>query len=127
MQARSCGKSDLVLSVLGLGCWSFGGGAYWGRCDQADADAVVRRAVELGITYFDVAEAYNNGRSEESLGIALKGVPREKVLIGSKVSPSHCYANTLPAYCDASLRRLGLDYLDLYMIHWPIHPHSNML
>jgi len=51
----------------GLGCWSFGGGAYWGDCHQADADAVVRRAYELGINYFDAAEAYNAGRSEESL------------------------------------------------------------
>jgi myo-inositol catabolism protein IolS len=124
MEGRRCGKSDWTLSALGLGCWSFGGGAYWGDCNQADADAVVRRAVELGITYFDAAEAYNNGRSEAALGIALKGVPREQVLIGTKVSPSHCYSQALPTHCDASLRRLGLDYLDLYMVHWPIHPHS---
>jgi aryl-alcohol dehydrogenase-like predicted oxidoreductase len=114
----------LTLSALGLGCWSFGGGTYWGDCDQADADAVVRRAVELGITYFDAAEAYNAGRSEESLGKALVGVPRERVIIGTKVSPSNCYARTLPGHCEASLRRLGLEYVDLYMIHWPIHPHS---
>jgi aryl-alcohol dehydrogenase-like predicted oxidoreductase len=107
-----------------LGCWSFGGGAYWGDCDQADADAVVRRAVDLGITYFDAAEAYNAGRSEESLGEALRGIPRDRVVIGTKVSPSNCYASTLPQHCEASLRRLGLDYIDLYMIHWPIHPHS---
>jgi aryl-alcohol dehydrogenase-like predicted oxidoreductase len=107
-----------------LGCWSFGGGTYWGECDQTDADAVVRRAFELGITYFDAAEAYNAGRSEESLGKALHGIPRDRVVIGTKVSPSNCYAETLPAHCDASLRRLGLEYIDLYMIHWPIHPHS---
>ncbi len=124
MEFRRCGKSDLTLSVLGLGCWSFGGGAYWGDCDQAEADAVVRRAVELGITYFDAAEAYNAGRSEESLGKALTGIPRDRVIVGTKVSPSNCYARTLPAHCEASLRRLGLEYLDLYMIHWPIHPHS---
>jgi aryl-alcohol dehydrogenase-like predicted oxidoreductase len=107
-----------------LGCWSFGGGAYWGNCDQADAAAVVRRAVELGITYFDAAEAYNEGRSEDSLGEALRGIPRDRVIVGTKVSPSNCYADTLPTHCETSLRRLGLDYLDLYMIHWPIHPHS---
>jgi aryl-alcohol dehydrogenase-like predicted oxidoreductase len=114
----------LTLPALGIGCWSFGGGAYWGECRQEDADRVVRRAVDLGITYFDTAEAYNDGRSEESLGKALRGTPRDRVLIGSKVSPSHCYAGTLPRHCEASLRRLGLDHLDLYMIHWPIHPHS---
>jgi len=124
VELRRCGKSDLILPALGLGCWSFGGGAYWGDCKQSDADAVVRRSVELGITYFDSAEAYNNGRSEESLGAALQGMPREKVVVGTKVSPSNCYARTLPAHCESSLRRLGLDYIDIYMIHWPIHPHS---
>jgi len=124
MEHRQCGRSALKLSAFGVGCWSFGGGAYWGECRQEDTDAVVRRAVDLGITYFDTAEAYNDGRSESSLGQALKGIPRDRVLIGSKVSPSHCYAETLPRHCEASLRRLGLDYLDLYMIHWPIHPHS---
>ncbi len=124
MELKRCGTSRLTLSALGLGCWSFGGGAYWGACDQADADAVVRRAIELGINYFDAAEAYNAGRSEESLGKALAGIPREKVCIGTKVSPSNCYARTLPLHCEGSLRRLGLEYVDLYMIHWPIHPHS---
>src|SRR5512146_626921 len=124
LELRRCGTSRLTLSALGLGCWSFGGGACWGACDQADADAVVRRAFELGINYFDAAEAYNAGRSEESLGKALAGIPREEVRIGTKVSPSNCYARTLPSHCEGSLRRLGLEYVDLYMIHWPIHPHS---
>lgn len=124
MELRQCGKSSLKLSALGMGCWSFGGGAYWGETDQKDVDAVVRRSVELGINYFDAAEAYNDGRSEESLGRAVKGLPRDKLLIGTKVSPSNCYAKTLPTHCEASLGRLGLDHLDLYMIHWPIHPHS---
>jgi len=124
LELRRCGTSDLTLSALGLGCWSFGGGAYWGDCHQADADAVVRRAFELGINYFDAAEAYNAGRSEESLGKALQDIPRDRVVIGTKVSPSNCYARTLPTHCEASLRRLGLDYIDVYMIHWPIHPHS---
>lgn len=124
MELRPCGKSSLKLSALGLGCWSFGGGAYWGDCNQQDVDAVVRRSVQLGINYFDAAEAYNDGRSEESLGQAVKGLPREKLVIGTKVSPPNCYAKMLPQHCEASLRRLGLDHVDLYMIHWPIHPHS---
>lgn len=124
VEQRECGRTGLRLSALGIGCWSFGGGAYWGECPQAETEAVVRRAVELGISYFDTAEAYNDGRSETALGLALRGVDRDRVLVGSKVSPSHCYAKTLPRHCEASLRRLGLDYLDLYMIHWPIHPPS---
>jgi len=124
VELRPCGKSNLKLSALGLGCWSFGGGAYWGECSQQDANAVVRRSIELGINYFDTAEAYNDGRSEESLGQAVKGLPRDTLIIGTKVSPSNCYASTLPKHCEASLGRLGLDHVDLYMIHWPIHPHS---
>lgn len=124
MELRQCGAKGPRLSAVGLGCWEFGGGAYWGPCHQEDADTVVRRAVELGINYFDTAEAYNDGRSETSLGRALAGMPRDQVIVGTKVSPSNCYAKTLVAHCEASLRRLGLDYIDLYMIHWPIHPHS---
>jgi aryl-alcohol dehydrogenase-like predicted oxidoreductase len=114
----------LILSALGVGCWSFGGGEYWGKQDQADADEVVRRAFDLDITYFDTAEAYNEGRSEASLGQAIRGIPRDKIVIGTKISPSNTDPEVLPQHCEASLRRLGTDYLDLYMVHWPISPHS---
>ena len=124
MEQRQCGHSGLTLSVLGLGCWSFGGGEYWGPVEQSDVDTVVRRAFELGITYFDTAEAYNDGRSEASLGRALRGSPRDQVVIGTKVSPAHMQPYGLPGRCEASLRRLGTDYLDIYMVHWPITLHS---
>ena len=120
MEQRQCGHSGPTLSVLGLGCWSFGGGEYWGPVEQSDVDAVVRRAFELGITYFDTAEAYNDGRSEASLGRALRGSPRDQVVIGTKVSPAHVQPDVLPGRCEASLRRLGTDYIDIYMVHWPI-------
>ena len=67
MQMRDCGKSGLKISALGVGCWSFGGGQYWGAQAQEDVDQVVRRAVELGITYFDTAEAYNEGSGPRSV------------------------------------------------------------
>jgi aryl-alcohol dehydrogenase-like predicted oxidoreductase len=124
METRSCGNSELRLSVLGTGCWAFGGGDYWGDQSQKDVNEVVRRSVELGINYFDTAEAYNNGRSEKSLGQAVRGIDREKIIIGTKVSPSNCYRETLIRHCEASLGRLGTEYIDLYMIHWPVHPHS---
>jgi aryl-alcohol dehydrogenase-like predicted oxidoreductase len=124
MDTRHCGNSDLRLPVLGMGCWSFGGGEYWGLQDQSDVDAVVRRAIELGVTYFDTAEAYNEGRSERSLGQALSGLSRNEVLIGTKISPSHVQPDVLTRHCEASLRRLGTDTIDLYMVHWPITPHS---
>jgi aryl-alcohol dehydrogenase-like predicted oxidoreductase len=120
MELRECGRSGLKLPVLGLGCWAFGGGEYWGRHEQSDVDAVVRRALELGVSYFDTAEVYNDGRSEASLGQALRGLPRHQVLIGTKVSPASVQPDVLPRRCEASLRRLGTDSIDLYMVHWPI-------
>lgn len=124
MEKRRCGNSGLELSVLGIGCWSFGGGTYWGDQDQSDVNRVVRRAVELGISYFDTAEVYNDGRSESSLGKAIRGLPRDKIIIGTKISPSNVQPKVLFAHCDASLKRLDTDYIDLYMVHWPITPHS---
>lgn len=124
MELRNCGTSDLKLSAIGTGCWPFGGGDYWGDQNQKDVDDVVRASVDLGINYFDTAEAYNEGRSEESLGLAIKDLPRDKVVIGTKISPSNAYPDTLVEHCEASLKRLGTDYIDLYMVHWPIHAHS---
>jgi len=123
MESRQCGSSGLTLSPLGLGCWAFGGGSYWGEDhDQQAVNHEVRRAVDMGLTYFDTAEAYNDGRSEESLGKALKGVSRDKVVIGTKVLPGNTRPETLISHCEASLRRLDLDHIDLYMVHWPLTP-----
>ncbi len=121
---RQCGKYALKLPVLGMGCWAYGGGEYWGAQSQNDVNAVVRFAVDHGCNLFDTAEAYNNGASEASLGAALEGIPREQVLIGTKISPSNTRPDKLTEHCDASLRRLRTDYVDLYMVHWPITPHS---
>ena len=124
MEIRNCGTSGLHLSALGVGCWSFGGGEYWGQQAQKDAEEVVGRAIDMGITYFDTAEAYNDGRSESSLGRAIRGIPRDKIILGTKIGPSNVDPEVLPRHCEASLKRLGTDYLDLYMVHWPISPHS---
>jgi myo-inositol catabolism protein IolS len=124
MEKRLCKNAGLELSVLGTGCWAFGGGEYWGEQNQNDANDVVYASVDSGINYFDTAEVYNDGRSESSLGKAIKRIPRDRFLIGTKVSPSNCYRETLIRHCEESLNRLQTDYIDLYMIHWPLHPHS---
>jgi aryl-alcohol dehydrogenase-like predicted oxidoreductase len=124
LEKRICESVGLELSVLGTGCWAFGGGDYWGAQDQKDVTNVVHASVDLGINYFDTAEAYNEGRSESSLSNAIIGIARDKLVIGTKVSPSNCYKNSLIEHCESSLNRLRTDYIDLYMIHWPIHPHS---
>ena len=117
---RQCGTSDLMLPVIGIGCWAFGGGDYWGAQDQKDVDRVVAGAIDLGCNFFDTAEVYNDGESERSLGVALKG-RRSDAIIGSKVSTNHCYPELLRMHCEQSLKRIDTDFLDLYMIHWPIN------
>lgn len=124
MERRLCGDSGLELSIVGLGCWAFGGGKYWGEVEQSRVNMIVRQAIDLGVNYFDTAEVYNDGRSEESLGKALRRIGREKVIIGSKIAPSNTTPDTLRKHCEASLTRLGTDYIDIYMVHWPIKSHS---
>ncbi len=123
IERRRCGNSGITLPVLGIGTWSYGGGDYWGSQDQKDVDAIVGRALDLGANYFDTAEAYNDGRSEESLGIALKG-RRQNAIIGTKVLPNHTEPSTLRQHCEASLRRLQSETIDIYLVHWPIVDHS---
>jgi aryl-alcohol dehydrogenase-like predicted oxidoreductase len=111
----------LVLSRIGIGCWPFGGGAYWGDQDQKDVDSVVHTAVERGLNVFDTARMYNDGASETALGKALLG-RRDKAFVVSKVNPAKAYRKTLREECEASLKCLGMDYIDMYMLHWPINP-----
>jgi len=124
MEIRQCGNSSLKLPALGIGCWAFGGGDYWGAQEQSDVEAVVHRAVERGCNFFDTAEAYNKGDSEVSLGRALKGISRDKVMLATKISPSNTTPESMARHCDASLARLQTDYIDLYMVHWPITAQS---
>ena len=100
METKTCGKSNLRLPLLGLGCWSFGGGDYWGPRDHDQINSVVRRAMDIGVNYLDTAEAYNDGRSEESLGIAIRGLPRDHLVIGTKISPSNSEPATRAAHCE---------------------------
>jgi len=123
MKYRDCGDSGLRLPVMGIGCWSYGGGDYWGDQSQRDVDEVINTALDAGCNYFDSAEAYNNGDSESALGQAIKS-RREEAIIGTKVLPSNCQPESLRLHCEASLRRLGTEYIDLYMIHWPLNSHS---
>ena len=111
----------LFWSRIGIGCWPFGGGAYWGDQDQFDVDGVVRTAIERGLNVFDTARMYNDGASECSLGKALKGY-RDRAFVISKVSPAKAYRKTLREECEQSLKSLGTDYIDMYMLHWPINP-----
>jgi aryl-alcohol dehydrogenase-like predicted oxidoreductase len=114
-------NKEIQLSRIGIGCWAFGGGEYWGDQNQKDVDAVVHAALEKGLNVFDTARMYNNGASEVSLGKALRGL-RDRAFVISKVSPARAYRKSLREECEISLRSLGTDYLDMYMMHWPINP-----
>lgn len=118
MQYRKLGSSGIEVSALAFGAWQIGDPDYWGPDAESDAQAAVDAAVDAGITLFDTAETYGGGASEEVLGRALAG-RRARVLIASKVKPENCAPGALRAACEASLRRLGTDWIDLYQVHWP--------
>ena len=122
MQTRKI-AGNITISRLGVGCWAFGGGEYWGGQDQKDVESVVDTAIDSGFNFFDTARMYNDGESEKSLGLALKG-RRHNAVICSKVSPAKAYYDTLKAECEASLLNLGTDYIDIYMMHWPINRYG---
>jgi len=112
-----------MIHPIGVGCWAFGGGNYWGNQSQEDAEYIVAQALDRGLNFFDTAAMYNDGRSEESLGKALKG-HRSRAIVTTKVSPALCSKDALIKSCEESMGRLQTDYIDLYMIHWPINPIS---
>jgi len=118
LQYRQLGEHGPEVSAIAFGAWQLGDPDYWGADDQADADRTVRTALDHGVTLFDTAEGYGKGKSEEILGKCL-GADRAKVLVATKVSSTHCTAEGVRAACEASLKRLGTDYIDLYQIHWP--------
>lgn len=118
MKYRKLGNSSLEVSVVTLGCMTFTGDSNWGPQDEKDSVETVRAAYDAGITFYDTAEGYADGMTEALLGKAL-GADRKRVMIASKVSASNLTKEKLLASCEASLKRLGTDYLDLYQIHWP--------
>ena len=101
------------------GCWSLvEEDLTWGRQDLRDSVEAIEAALAAGVNFFDTAEGYGAGQSEEILGRALR--PRRKdVIIATKVSSRHLKGDALKRQCEASLRRLQTDYIDLYQIHWP--------
>jgi len=108
------------ISRIGLGTWQFGAGE-WGYGKpyaEQDAYAIVRRALNLGVTVFDTAEIYGSGRSERILGRAL-GEDRESVFLATKIFPIAPGAPVVRQRAVASARRLGVPRLDLYQAHWP--------
>ena len=118
MRYTKLGHTGIEVSVIALGCWPFGGQRFWGSQDDSDSIATVHAALDLGINFFDTAEAYDNGKSEEVLGEALRD-RRDKAVVATKVSQGHLSQDDVQTACENSLQRLQTDVIDLYQIHWP--------
>ncbi len=111
----------LALPKIGFGTWKIGGGSFADSSKDSVSMTALHTALEIGYTHFDTAEMYANGHSEELLGRAVREsqVRREAFFITTKVTPSHLRYDDVLKACDASLRRLQMEYIDLYLIHWP--------
>jgi len=131
MRTATLGRTGLEITRVGFGAWAIGGGNWdWGWGDQDDEESVaaIQRALELGVNWIDTAAQYGLGHSEEVVARALEGVePRPYVFTkgGQPEGPDRTSYQTLKRdsllrECEGSLRRLGVDAIDLYQIHWPI-------
>jgi len=127
---RTLGNSDLHLTSIGFGAWAIGGGNWefgWGPQDDNESIAAIHRALDLGVNWIDTAAIYGLGHSEEIVGRALKSTSNKPFVFTKCSMRWHADRSiyrsltraSLTEEVDASLRRLGVDTIDLYQIHWP--------
>jgi aryl-alcohol dehydrogenase-like predicted oxidoreductase len=128
---RTLGNSDLQLTPIGFGAWAIGGGNWdfgWGPQDDNESIAAIHRALDLGVNWIDTAAIYGLGRSEEVVARALKTTSHKPMVFTKCAMRWHSdrsiyrslKAASLAEELEASLRRLGVETIDLYQIHWPI-------
>ncbi len=134
---RTLGNSDLQLTPIGFGAWAIGGGDWkygWGPQDDNESIAAIHRALDLGINWIDTAAIYGLGHSEEVVSRAIKSHPGPKPLVFTKCSMrlhtdrsiyQSLKAGSLAEELEGSLKRLGVDTIDLYQIHWS-HPEEEL-
>ena len=118
-------KHELVhghsIPKIGFGMWRIGGDSFPDPKLDSTSLTALRTALEVGYTHFDTAESYAAGHSEELLGRAVRetNTKRESLFITTKISPEHLAYEQVFRSCENSLRRLQMEYVDLYLIHWP--------
>ncbi|MGA7889461.1 MAG: aldo/keto reductase [Candidatus Sulfotelmatobacter sp.] len=139
MQTRNLGKSDLHITSVGYGAWAVGGSGWqfaWGSQDDNDSIAAIHRALELGVNWIDTAAVYGLGHSEEVVARALKNWTGSRPYIFTKCGlrwdaqgnvQKVLSADSIRREVEDSLRRLSIDVIDLYQIHWPPDPDSPAL
>ncbi|KUL47112.1 aldo/keto reductase [Streptomyces regalis] len=126
MDERVIGRSGQRASVVGLGTWQLG--ADWGDVDDKEALAVLEAAVESGVTFFDTADVYGDGRSEQTIAAFLRGRPGPDIFVATKMGrrvdqiPENYVLDNFRAWNDRSRRNLGVDRLDLVQLHCPPTP-----
>ncbi len=127
MHQRQLGSSGFSISTIGVGSWAIGG-FQWGGQDDAASIAAIHAAVDHGVNWVDTAPIYGSGHSETIVGRAVKALPASKRPLiftkfglgdDSNVVARSASREKVLAECDASLRRLGVDHIDLYQLHWP--------
>ena len=118
MEYREITKG-VSIPVLGLGTWGMGGKETPNKARDSETVTAIRMAIELGLTHLDTAEYYGAGHAEELIGEAIEGMDRKTLFITSKVWHNHLRRNDLLNSMRASLKRLGVDQVDLYLVHWP--------
>ena len=136
MQKRQLGNSDLYITPLGIGAWAMGGGGWefsWGPQDDSDSIAAIHAGLDRGINWIDTAAVYGLGHSEEVVARALQSISNRPYVFtkcelvwdeSAKIGHS-LKAESIRRECEASLRRLKTDVIDLYQIHWPL-PDSDI-
>jgi aryl-alcohol dehydrogenase-like predicted oxidoreductase len=136
MKTRKLGWTDLNLTTIGLGTWAIGGGDWlfgWGPQDDAESLSAIVRGIELGINWIDTAPAYGLGHGEEVVGQALKKLKRKPIVATkcgiiwdeNRKNYRRLSGERIRQEVEASLKRLGIDVIDLYQIHWP-DPESEL-
>lgn len=119
MEYRRLGRTNEKIPVIGIGTWRIGGGMTPDYSKDEEAIEALKFAISLEMTHIDTAEIYGGGHSEELVSKAIQGIDREKLFIATKVWYTNLRYNDVLNACKNSLRRLGIDYIDLYIIHWP--------
>lgn len=111
----------IQIPKIGFGTWRIGGEATPDLTLELPSRSALRSAIDLGYTHFDTAEYYAGGFAEKLLGETIRdsGIDRSTLFITTKVTPFHLHYNDVLKSCEDSLSRLGMDYIDLYLIHWP--------
>lgn len=118
MNMRELGTSGIQISGMALGTWAYSGATVWGKSDDQAAIETIHSALDHGINLIDTADRYGKGNSELVVGRALEG-RRSEAVLATKVYTDCLHYDDVIACCEASLKRLRTDYIDLYQIHWP--------